>query len=195
MFTCIRLSLRELKQQDKLQAIYMETHDIHSKIRSSPGAPENQDGGHVGNRAPHRRNNKVLRPGDAISTTRYPKLKQWGSGDPYGHIKRETRSSGVNVSARTPEVRKSKAEYAPGRGGTLRRHAPGDGSIHWGPHPDTARSLRPRLGPELAGEIHPRPRTGSQPESGEPERPTTQRSERRRWKRGSKLSTQPSQAQ
>ncbi|KAJ1208191.1 hypothetical protein NDU88_003577 [Pleurodeles waltl] len=70
---------------------------------------------------------------DAISTTRYPKLMQWGSGDPYGHIKRETRSSGVNVSARSPEARKSKAEFAPGRGGTLRHHAPGDGGAHWGP--------------------------------------------------------------
>ncbi|KAJ1161558.1 hypothetical protein NDU88_002042 [Pleurodeles waltl] len=103
------------------------------KIRSSSGAPENQDGGCVGNRAPHRRNNKVLRPGDSISTTRYLKLKQWGSGEPYGHTKREARSSGVNVSAWSPEVRKSKAEYAPGQGGTLKRHAPGEGGAHWGP--------------------------------------------------------------
>ncbi|KAJ1081437.1 hypothetical protein NDU88_001619 [Pleurodeles waltl] len=73
------------------------------KIRSSSGAPENQDGGRVGNQAPHCRNNKVLRPGDAISTARYLKLKQWGSGDPYSHTKREARSSSVNVSGEGAE--------------------------------------------------------------------------------------------
>ncbi|KAJ1113640.1 hypothetical protein NDU88_001882 [Pleurodeles waltl] len=68
-----------------------------------------------------------------ILTTRYPKLMQWGSGDPYGHIRREVRSSGVNVSARSPEARKSKGEFAPGRRGSLRRQAPGGGGTNWEP--------------------------------------------------------------
>ncbi|KAJ1137689.1 hypothetical protein NDU88_004087 [Pleurodeles waltl] len=58
---------------------------------------------------------------------------QWRSGDPYGHIRREVRISGVNVSARSPGARKSKAELAPGRVGTLSRQAPGDGGTHWEP--------------------------------------------------------------
>ncbi|KAJ1117619.1 hypothetical protein NDU88_005816 [Pleurodeles waltl] len=58
---------------------------------------------------------------------------QWGSGDPYGHIRREARSSSVNVSARSPEARKSKAEFALGLRGTLRHQTPEGGGAQWEP--------------------------------------------------------------